>query len=99
MVRWATAAVLVAGGVVLALLLTKMLERVVDGLMLRVGEVWTLGIVVAATIVLGTLWLRHGGTRVVRWFGIVLKPARSHEEAAGPDTGSENVPPLVGPRR
>jgi hypothetical protein len=99
LMRRVTIAALVAAGIVLALFLTKALERLVDGLMLRVGSVWTLGIVAAATLVLGVMWLGYGGARVVKWWGIVLKPARPEEEAADTDTGSERRPPLVGPRR
>jgi hypothetical protein len=98
MIRRVAIAGLIAAGIVLALYLTKGLERLVDGLMLRVGSVWTLGIVAAATLVLGAMWLRYGGARVVRWWGIVLKPARPKEEGAA-DTGSERRPPLVGPRQ
>ena len=72
LMRWFSVGLFVAGGITLALFLTNTLERMVDGLMLQVGEVWTLGIVMAATIVLGALWLRYGGIRVVRWFGIVI---------------------------
>ena len=96
MMRRVTILALVAGGIVLSLYLTKGLERIFDGLMLRVGAVWTLGIVAGATLALAGLWLRYGGPRVARWWGIVLKPAQPSEEGAGSEP--ERQPPLVGPR-
>jgi hypothetical protein len=94
-------ALVVAAVVTLALFLTRALEGLVDGLMDRVGAVWTLGLVGAATVVLGLMWLRYGGTRILRRWGIVLKPARPEEGAAGPDagTGPQRRPRLVGPRK
>jgi hypothetical protein len=97
LMRGLAIAVLVAAGVVVALFLTKWLERLVDGLMLRIGSVWTLSIVAGVTLVLAAMWLRHGGVRVVRWWGIVLKPAPPKEGAAGAGP-TERRPPLVGPR-
>jgi hypothetical protein len=97
MMRQMTIVALAVGGIVLALVLTKGVERLFDGLMLRVGSVWTLGILVAATLVLGAMWLRYGGARVARGWGIVVKPARPREPSV--DSGSERRPPLVGPRQ
>jgi hypothetical protein len=97
MMRQMTIVALAVGGIVLALLLTKGVERLFDGLMLRVGSVWTLGILVAATVVLAAMWLRYGGTRVARGWGIVVKPARPRGDEAS--VGSQRRPPLVGPRQ
>jgi hypothetical protein len=96
MMKRVTMLALAAGGIVLALYMTKGLEQIFDGLMLRVGAVWTLGIMAGATLVLAALWLRYGGPRVARWWGIVLKPAQPREGEAG--TEPERRPPLVGPR-
>src|SRR5687767_1630679 len=99
MMRQMTIVALAACGIVLSLVLTKGVERLFDGLMLRVGCVWSLDILVAAAVVLAAMWLHYGGTRVARGWGIVLKPARPREDEAGADSGSERRPPLVGPRR
>jgi hypothetical protein len=95
----AIGAVLVAwGGLGLTSFLSDFLKGLVDSLIARVGEVWAVGIIGGTTIVLAALWLFYGGPRVVRWFGIVLKPARPEEGPADAGSGSERAPPLVGPR-
>lgn len=96
-----SAALLVVAGIALIVLLTDAIERGMDALIERIGAVWTLGLLSVAIVVLAGLWLRYGGTRVLRRWGVVLKPARPEEGASGSDAGSdsERSPRLVGPRK
>ena len=83
--------------VALTIFLTDRFEALADRLMARLGAVRTLWLLAGTTLVLGALWIRYGGARVARGWGIVLKPARPTGGAAG--AGSESTPPLVRPRK
>ena len=87
----------IAGAIALAIFLTDQFEILFDRLIQRLGAVRTLWLLGGATLVLAVMWLRHGGARVGRWWGIVLKPARPVGGPAG--AGSEAASPLVGPRK
>ncbi len=99
--RGLAVAFFLAMGVVLLLLLTDLLENLIDDLIDRVGGVWGLGVVGVATVGLGLLWLRHGGARVLRRQGVVLKPAPPDGKgSAAPDEiGGRRRNRLVGPHK
>jgi hypothetical protein len=82
----------------LVLFLTDRFEALVDAAIDRFGAVPTLWAVGIATVLLGLAWVRYGGARVLRLWGVVLKPARPEEGAPGTDAG-ERRPRLVGPRK
>jgi hypothetical protein len=92
---------LIAAAIVLIFVLTDRLESLVESAIDRFGAVRTLWVVGLATVVLGLAWVRYGGARVLRLWGVVLKPIRPEEGAAGTDAGSdpERRPRLVGPRK
>ena len=73
-------AALFAGVLALILIAPQYLERVVDRLVRRIGAGPGLAVVLGATVLLGALWLRFGGTRVLRRWGVVLTPARPDEQ-------------------
>lgn len=58
----------------LAFFLEQQLERGVDALVARVWALPTLAIVATGTVLLAAARLRYGGARVLRLWGIVLKP-------------------------
>ena len=77
-------------GVVIILFVADRIQDLVVELIDRVGAAWGLGIVGVATILLWVVWVRYGGVHALRRWGVVLKPARVHEEddgAAGPGDG------------
>lgn len=77
--RRLTAALLVGLGLALLYPAARLLERGVDLLVRRIGAVPTLLLVGALTVGLARVWLRHGGSRVLRSWGVELKPARPVE--------------------
>jgi len=80
--------------VVIAVFLTDRFETLVDRLMARLGAVRTLALLGVVTLALGAMWLRNGGARVGRGWGIVVKPAQPAAE-----TANREPTPLVGPRK
>jgi hypothetical protein len=77
-------------GVMIILLFADRIQGLVVKLNDRVGAAWGLGIVGLATLLLWVVWVRYGGVHALRRWGVVLKPARMHEQddgAAGPGDG------------
>ena len=99
LIRRVSILLLVAAGIALMFFLTDKLEGLVDALVDRIGPAWTLGLIGTTTVVLAMTWLRYGGTRVLRRWGVVLKTAHPEGGTPGADAGTERRPPLVGPRR
>ena len=96
MLRRLSIALLGVAALALVYGLTELLERGVDVLVARIGAVPTLVLVGAVTVALSVAWLRYGGARVLRRWGLVLKPARS---AAPAEEGARTEPGHQGPRR
>ena len=73
-------------GVALALALVyagvNALERGVDLLIARVGAGPTLAVVALATVALAALWVRYGGARVLRRWGVMLAPPADAKKTA-----------------
>jgi hypothetical protein len=77
-------------GVMIILLFADRIQGLVVKLNDRVGAAWGLAVVGVATLLLGVVWVRYGGVHALRRWGVVLKPARMHEQedgAAGPGDG------------
>lgn len=71
---------------------TRMISR-------RFGPPWALAFIGLGTILLATIWFRYGGTRALRRWGVIIRPAtppdplaaatRDEEDAdAGSDLGA-----------
>jgi hypothetical protein len=101
LVRPFVGAALFGGSIALVLVLADALDALGDAVIARIGAGPTLALVGSAILVLALTWVRYGGARVLRRWGVILKPARPEEGAPGTDAGSdpERRPRLVGPRR
>ena len=62
--------------IALLVVLERSLDRGVKALIERVGGVRALVLVAIATVLLAGAWLRYGGTRVLRRWGVVITPPR-----------------------
>lgn len=75
----------------------RLLQRGVDLLVQRIGAVPTLLLVGTTTVGLARVWFRHGGARVLRSWGVVLKPAppveADPEERGAPERRFDPGPP------
>jgi hypothetical protein len=92
LIRVLAGAALLALGVALVLFLTDGLQFLVGELIDRVGAPWGLGVIGLVTVALAFVWIRYGGTRVLRRWGVVLKPARPEPEAVAPAADAESEP-------
>ena len=63
-----------AAALLLGFSVADRLDRSVRDFLDRVGGAWGLSIVALATVLLLFVWLRFGGSRTLRRWGVVLKP-------------------------
>ena len=55
------------------------------------GPIWSLILVAAATVVLGTVWIRYGGAGALGRWGVTIKPAAQPADSAGADGRDEGA--------
>jgi hypothetical protein len=92
---------LFAGAIALVLVLSEAIDALGDAVLARLGAGPTIALVGIAILALALTWVRYGGARVLRRWGVILKPARAEKCAPGTDAGSDpgRRPDLVGPSR
>ena len=66
---------LVAGFIVLSSALDLIFD-LTRALIRSIGPVWALGVVGLLTVTLGWIWIRYGGTRALRRWGVTVIPQR-----------------------
>jgi hypothetical protein len=83
-------ALLIVG--VTILFVADRIQGLVVDLIDRVGAAWALGIVGVATILLWVVWVCYGGVHALRRWGMVLKPAVTHEREEGGVGSGSSIP-------
>ena len=57
----------------------------------RFGPPWALAFIGSGTILLATVWIRYGGTRALRRWGVTIKPATPPDSLAAASGDDEDA--------